>query len=392
MPKTPPFFYYLAGKDSAVNPGSGIWYSRLPNSRKGDPSAAGGLTYGDYFTAVSDVLAREGRRFVQLARSGFPGETGAVAEIVKGEIFLEKHGAFYHPSRVILSTEKDRVQLVVNAALSPVGKEILKKEFAYLASLYEITSEPRLPRVYWSGEGRFAPKGSVGMFVGEWLDGYHEFHWTRDPADSRQKLVVWDHENTPLFLDEARTRELFRQASCILTELYNPQTFQQIYPWHHASGDFVVQLQPRGVHVKLVTVRQYEPIIRPEETVDIEMMLQAMLLFFFNLTIRMRIDRLNGAAEMVWCDDIAAKGAVLGFLDGLKILAKHYPDLGARGSRFIDFFGSWTVPELQELVEPLAVLYSLEEAEVALIAASLPEHVRLMDKGFRRLAIADTEI
>ena len=52
---------------------------------------------------------------------------------------------------------------------------------------------------------------------------------------------------------------------------------------------------------------------------DIQALLDALLVFFLNLTIRMRLDRQDGIGEIVWADDIAIKGTLQGFLEGLAL-------------------------------------------------------------------------
>ncbi len=68
---------------------------------------------------------------------------------------------------------------------------------------------------------------------------------------------------------------------------------------------------------KLITVRQYAPRLEfhkrsPENQVT------AMLLFFANLTIRMRLDRLDGVGETVWARDHSVEATIKGVVDGLR--------------------------------------------------------------------------
>jgi hypothetical protein len=43
----------------------------------------------------------------------------------------------------------------------------------------------------------------------------------------------------------------------------------------------------------------------------------ALILFFLQLTIQMRVDRLDGTGDVVWADDACMEGVVAGFLGGL---------------------------------------------------------------------------
>ncbi len=47
------------------------------------------------------------------------------------------------------------------------------------------------------------------------------------------------------------------------------------------------------------------------------MILEALLVFLLNLSIRMRLDRIDGVGDIVWSDDIAVQGTLKGFFQGL---------------------------------------------------------------------------
>jgi hypothetical protein len=160
------------------------------------------------------------------------------------------------------------------------------------------------------------------MFLGEWFEGYHEFHISRDPLDDIFKIVVWDAEHGNFFLKTDQTRQLYRQAVKILTSYFNLTTFEYISSWHHAAGDFVVKCEDEKVDVKLITVRQYGPMFAGDSRIepdgpDAVMVLEALLVFFFNLAIRMRLDRLDGVGDIVWADKIALDPTIQGFLEAL---------------------------------------------------------------------------
>jgi hypothetical protein len=48
-----------------------------------------------------------------------------------------------------------------------------------------------------------------------------------------------------------------RRGIFLLTAYYNIDTGEQIFPWHHAAGDFVVTPLAEGFPVKLIAVRGY---------------------------------------------------------------------------------------------------------------------------------------
>ncbi len=114
------------------------------------------------------------------------------------------------------------------------------------------------------------------MFLADWFEGFYEFHHSIDPVDNSRKLILWDGSPRPQLSLPGQTRQLYAQISKILTLYYNPETYEQIFPWHHGAGDFVVKVTDEGMDVRLVTVRQYGAMTDPSE-MSIE---EALLIFF----------------------------------------------------------------------------------------------------------------
>ncbi len=166
---------------------SGVLHSRCPEIHrkpKEDDPAGLELTYGDYFKAVRQFL--ENREFKVV--------TSAILEVIQQpcrhrdieaiDIFLVKHGQFYHPSRVQVMVMGRVFTFVVNAALSFSGKSCIEREFDLLNRLSLTPSGAFLPRVYGYGEV-ILPKGwEVKLFLGQWFDDFHEFHVSVDPTGS----------------------------------------------------------------------------------------------------------------------------------------------------------------------------------------------------------------
>jgi hypothetical protein len=158
------------------------------------------------------------------------------------------------------------------------------------------------------------------MFLGEWFPGYHEFHLSRDPTSSKQKVVIWDLDHGHQSVSERGGRAIYQQAAKILTLYYDIATFRQIFPWHHSAGDFIVSLDPDNgdIDVKLITIRGYDPMIT-FSTDNPNNKLPALIHFLSALSIRMRLDRFDGIGEIVWADDVYVDGVIEGFFDALKI-------------------------------------------------------------------------
>ena len=116
----------------------------------------------------------------------------------------------------------------------------------------------------------------------------------------------------PLFTEAFR---IFEESSKILALYYDGRDFSRIGAWHHAAGDFIVKARDdEGINVRLTTVRKYEPLPETENAAP----MIALVYFFLDTTVRMRLDRLNGVGETVWADDFAVTATVKGFIEGLR--------------------------------------------------------------------------
>jgi hypothetical protein len=285
---------------------------------KAEHKPCAGITYGDYFEAGAAFLANNNCEIISAALSHLnnPVYLHQIREI---KISLEKHGSFYHPSKVEAVAENRSIPFVLNVAVSKEGIECIQKEYLTLKRLNSEYQYSFIPAVY--GRGDFAVRNNlaVGMFLGEWFEGYNEFHISRDPSDGKEKILVWDNLQGSRFVSSGTATDIYMQASKIMTCFYNIYTFEQIFPWHHAAGDFVVRQTGDKTDVKLITARQYSSLFETkDQSKEIEMIFEGLLVFLVVLSIRMRLDRLDGTGDIVWADSKAVNGTIKGFWEGLK--------------------------------------------------------------------------
>jgi hypothetical protein len=209
---------------------------------------------------------------------------------------------------------------VVNVALSERGRERLDRDFANLCKLNEKSHPSFVPEVYFKDEQAVVGCNGIrtisGMFLGEWFDGFHEFHLTEDVPGSSQ-VVLWDFSAGYQKLTEKQALDIYRKAAFILTWHYNLETCEEIFPWHHASGDFVAKVDKNAVDVRLITVRQYASRAFSRD-LSAKDRVSYLLLFLANLTIRMRLDRFDGTGDIAWAGPGNLKACIGGFLDALK--------------------------------------------------------------------------
>jgi len=313
-PPSSPFAFFLSDNKNPVSKNMEIWNDPLPLNRKNQKTGKGFfIRYGDYFHAVQTFL--EGNRFKALlqAVSVRLKQVVTLEKLDKINIYLEKHGEFYHPARVEVVFEHQKISFVLNVAVSDAGKKNIEIEYAVLQKLESGFSYT--PMVYGLGNV-FVKEFQIDMFLGDWFEGYSEFHVT-EASPRKRKIAVWDPLKGPWHLTKEQAKNVYRQATEILTAYYNPKTYEQIYPWHHAAGDFILKLENKIIDLKLITARNYTSLVQKNEDQDLGSIMEAMLLFFLNLSIRMRIDRLDGVGEIVWSGDFFVPEIVNGFFHGL---------------------------------------------------------------------------
>jgi len=393
MPKKPQFKYFLSNTINPVKKNSEIWSAPLPATRKQSTGKDdNSVTYGDYFSAVCSFLKENRFNIICSAVSKKLNQHTVPEDIEEICIFLEKHGGFYHPARVEMSLNRLNLNFVLNVAISEQGKEYIYKEYKALKRLNRDFAFSFIPQAY--GIGKTCAKGSrpeIIMFIGEWFDGYSEFHISCDNLEKLNKINIWDSEKGSRFLSLDNTMELYKQAAMVLTCYYNIETFEQIFPWHHAAGDFVIKCDnDNKLELKLITVRQYAPMfknINKEEYKDNDsvFILEAMLVFFLNLCMRMRLDRLNGVGNVVWADDVAVKGTLKGFFNGLS----KKPQISAFPEPVDVFFKKYllscTKSDLNDLSTALLNTYNPLAPELPVIKLNMDKHIKIIYDSIRQM-------
>ena len=158
---------------------------RPGRKRRPSPSAITSRRFGRFCEGPAQASVARALRGQGLAMDG--------AEEIG--IYLAKHGECYHPARVVAQACGDRIEWVVNGAVSAAGAAIIQNEFAVLQRLTREFSPSYLPEVYVLGDVQVQPGRPLSMFLGEWLAGFHEFHLTRSGPGAEMGVVLWDPEN-----------------------------------------------------------------------------------------------------------------------------------------------------------------------------------------------------
>ncbi len=385
----PEIRYYIPGVTGEIRPDSRLWASALSEPAFDLPGREAKtakiftppITIGEYFLAARLFLFKDDCRMLGSAfqeQTGKPLDCGAAVI----SLSLEKHGVFYHPVKVLIKNHDDPLcALVLNGAVSVPGLELIEAEHRLLSAISGQVPLPVFPRVYGQGSVGNA-KGAIGFFVGEWFEGFNEFHVSM--RNQERAIVVWgDHgENRWFTLDEAAP--IYEDISFVLTSAYNLETGEQIFPWHHAAGDFIVNpdliIDPSnaGLAVRLITVRGYGVLAAFDgdgENRGVSM-LAGLLVFFLNLSLRMQLDKIDGIGETVFLGEAVLRATLSGFFKGLDGKEKAgYEDLK---QAFLEFLNSFTPEQLVLILENVLEARNNKAQESVLIKKNLNTHCLLL--------------
>jgi hypothetical protein len=257
----------------------------------------------------------------------------------------------------------------VNVAITPRGEALLCREFEVLKHLNNKHDFSFLPRTHFQGE---ASPPSMLMFLADWFQGYHEFHLSVDKEDHTQGLVLWDPEKGQYRLPPQQVRQVYHQSARILTLYYDLETFEQIFPWHHAAGDFVVKPQGESIDVKLITARQYAPMLDPREGCST---MEGLLFFLLNLSLRMRLDRFDGVGSVAWADDDCVDSTIEGFVAGLRTKEQEGVIETGFVDRFVSYLHSLAIEDLSDGFHTLVDACDQAAPDIPVIRGHCDSHI-----------------
>jgi hypothetical protein len=348
------------------------------------------VTYGAYFDAIHKVLSKNGFEGLLDATGRQLADKIRLEDVRQIRVYGEKHGSDYHPARIAVETDKGTAVFVMNVAATDRGRNRLGREFESLNCLNQKYDLPYLPRVYLRGEvqgngqANQAGEGLFVMFLADWFQGYHEFHLAMDDeAGKPKKLVLWDTETGHRFLSPKETMQTYMEAARILTLYYDLQTFEQIFPWHHAAGDFVARADGGAVRLRLITARQYAPMIEPGNGISPE---DALHFFLLNLSLRMRLDRLDGVGDVIWADAGCVDASLSGFAEGLRAQERKGIIAPGTAGAFFRYSGSLDKPSVEERFVALVEACDPRAPDLPVIKRHLAGHVTEFFTAIRKIA------
>jgi len=348
---------------------------RLTRTQAGQPSDPF-LTYGEYFSAIREVISRDAYGPLVDATARQLAEDVSLTDMDEIRIYAEKHGSDYRPARIEVAVHDVWASFAMNVAVAATGKDRLCREFDILQLLNSKYSHRFLPQTYFRGEALYGSgpgENNMLMFLADWFKGYHEFHLSIDENHGLQKLVVWDAVKGHQCLSPSQARQAHRQAAKTMTLYYDIETFEQIFPWHHGAGDFVVKTQDKSLDLRLVTAGQYAPMLGRFQGVSVH---EALLFFLLNLSVRMRLDRLDGVGAVAWADDDCVEATVGGFMEGLWTKEQQGIINGDFADGFLRFCRSLDKNDLFDGCHALIDACDPSAPDMPVIRGRLESHVR----------------
>ncbi len=332
---------------------------------EGDKAAT---AYKKYFWAIKTFISQNHYALLLSSIAEKLNHSVSLKEIKKISIRAQKHGAFYHPASIEIVINNQTINLGVNVATEKSKIEWLKKEFFLLKNLGKTFKDlSYLPKVFGADY-----VGDMFITLVEWFDDYHEFHLSLDEK-KQPKIIFWDFKNGYRYLHKEEEFRLYKEIAKILTLYYNIKTFSQIYPWHHAAGDFVANIKHNKIAVKLTTVRGYEPIVGFIKDNNINPIF-ALIQFFLILSLKMRLDKFDGIGEIGWLGNFCVKATVEGFFEALKIKEREMIQIcEVSCNEFLELLKSFTEKEIEALFAPLLDWYHREK-DFPVIMDNIKEH------------------
>ena len=386
----PRFTYLTSHSKEPVTADSLIWQELIPLRLDAVFKNEGeSIRHADYYRVTRTFLESNACAVVCSAVSQQLKRDVTASDLEEVRICLQKHGEYYHPARIEIIVFQSRLSLALNVAISETGRRFIEKEYDHIKRLNTEQRLDHLPEVY--GFGRVeSNRLNFVMFLGQWFDGYHEFHISIDPADKKPKILVWDDSRGRFFLTAEQTRTLYARASKILTDYYNLKYFEQIFSWHHAAGDFIVKTEAETLKLKLISVRRYRSTFGNHQLpttgqTNSELILHALLVFFLNLSMRMRLDRLDGIGEMVWSNPIAVEATLIGFLEALSMK----PDIPSLPDSplacFVAYLASCRRADLLDLSESVVRQFNPRMPGLLLVKENLNTHVETLHGAIQQI-------
>ena len=122
----PHFSFFTSHSKEPVTQDSPLWQQPIPLRLdvllKADDAS---VSHADYFQAAQAFLKARSYDVITRAASQRLDHKVRPQNIDDIRIYLEKHGAYYHPARIVISIDQKQLSFVLNVALSESGRRFM---------------------------------------------------------------------------------------------------------------------------------------------------------------------------------------------------------------------------------------------------------------------------
>ena len=386
------FRYFVSGQPNELVPGSGVWNIPLSgnshlfgrkSSAARDSADDSGPTIGAYLSGCAAFLGQSGYAFLLKGISACRNINTALDDIRHIDLSLEKHGVCYHPVKVtVVTVDQSVCRLVLNGAVSENGLGLIEQEAQLMTRLGKLPAGQTLPGIYAAGFVQ-TNQAEIGFILGRWMTGFNEFHLTGD--EGHQQVVVWEPDDVHVYYSLEEAKSIYAKAAEILTGFYDLETGSQIFPWHHAAGDFIVKGGNGGFDLSLVTIRGYGSLspFEPDTDDPAAHILPSLFFFFLHMTFWLRLDRLDGVGDLVLAEDRVIPEIVSGFLKSLDEKSDGSAGHENLRSGFVRFFLQFGLAQLVELCEKVVPSYPALPEETRLLMKNSTGHCSILESAVK---------
>ena len=114
----------------------------------------------------------------------------------------------------------------------------------------------------------------------------------------------------------------------------------------------------------------------------------AIIYFFMNLTIRIRLDKLDGVGEIYWAEDFSVIAATAGFFEAVNSMVGAGRLPVDHAENLLSLLKSFDLEELKNLFDSLLVLYAKDDpADFQTIRKNLKNHVGLFHRTLQEFSL-----
>jgi hypothetical protein len=138
------------------------------------------------------------------------------------------------------------------------------------------------------------------------------------------------------------------------------------------------------VDVKLTTIREYDSLINIPDGLN---PMIAIVYFFFILTLKIRLDKLEGVGDVVWAGKYSVKACLKGFFRALKIMEETGRYNLGKIADLILLLKSFSTEDIHKLYDSCLNLYHEDDPEEEIaIQKGLRRHVHELQECIREFS------